>query len=654
MTGLFYRGAVRLADAMAVRFAVVAIAASLKYAFFSFSPAAAQAATAVADSASRAEAIVALADFDHQVDALLARMTLAEKIGQMTQAELASLGDLSAVSELALGSVLCGGGSDPEAGNSVVAWADANDACQQAAQRTRLKIPLLFGIDAVHGHSNVLGAVIFPHNVGLGCARDAELVEEIGRATALEVRATGINWTFAPCVAAPRDDRWGRTYEGYSEDPQLCGVLGAALVRGLQGADLKDPRRVLACAKHFVGDGGTSAQTAPPSEDGRLRVILDQGDTRIDEQTLRAIHLTPYRFAIDAGVGSVMVSYSSLNGVKCSANKRLLTDVLKQELGFDGLVISDYNAIAQVDEDFRTAIAKSINAGLDMAMEPNRYRDFIELLTDLVNEGEVPIERIDDAVRRILRVKAAMGLLGPEPHVTADRSLIESDFGSPAHRELARRAVRQSLVVLKNDGPILPLADEATGRIVVVAGSGADDLGMHCGGWTIAWQGERGEVTSGGTTILAALRAELGAERVIHSPDGQFFGPAADVEAAVVVVGEPPYAEGNGDDAELAMSDADLQTIRRVRASGVPLVLVILSGRPLVLGEALDSADAIVAAWLPGTEGAGVVDVLMGDYAPTGKLSFSWPRSVAQHPLNVGDDDYDPLFRFGHGLTYGE
>jgi beta-glucosidase len=589
-----------------------------------------------------------LAAFDDVANEWLARMTLAEKIGQMTQAELTSLGDLSAITDLALGSVLCGGGSDPAAGNSVTAWADANDACQERALATRLKIPLLFGIDAMHGHSNVLGAVIFPHNVGLGCTRDAELLEEIGRVTALEVRATGINWAFAPCVTVPRDDRWGRAYEGFGEDPALSGELGAALVQGLQGADLADPLRVLACAKHYAGDGGTTAEMRDNTNFGEgRRLALDQGDTRVDEAAFRAVHLAPYPATIAAGVGSIMVSYSSWNGLKCTAHEELLTGILKGELGFEGLVISDYKAIAQTDPDFRTAIRLSINAGIDMAMEPTDYRQFIEHLTALVEDGEVPMERIDDAVRRILRVKAAMGLLGGDPAVLADRSQLE-DFGSAERRELARRAVHESLVLLKNEDSTLPLAK--TGKHILVAGRGADDIGIQCGGWTIEWQGKAGDVTTGGTTILAAVRAavEDGAD-VTYSVDG---ANAEGVDAAVIIVGELPYAEGVGDDADLALSDDDLALVRRVKESGVPITLVVLSGRPLILGEAFDMADAVVAAWLPGTEGAGVADVLFGDYAPTGKLSFTWPRSVEQHPINVGDAEYDPQFAFGYGLTY--
>lgn len=628
------------------RYAVTALAA---LAAFSMLASAAPSADSGRNAATR-PAPRPLASFDDVANQWLAKMTLAEKIGQMTQAEMPALGDLSAIADLSLGSVLCGGNGDPKTGNTVEDWADAYDACQAKALASRLKIPLLFGIDAMHGHSNVLGAVIFPHNVGLGCTRDADLLEEIGRVTALEVRATGINWAFAPCVTVPRDDRWGRAYEGFGEDPAISTELGAALVRGLQGNDLADPLAVLACAKHFAGDGGTTAEMRDKTNFGEgRRLALDQGDTKCNEATLRAIHLAPYPASIVEGVGSVMVSYSSWNGLKCTANKRLLTDVLKGEMKFDGLVISDYNAIGQTDPDFKTAIAKSINAGIDMAMEPNNYRQFIEHLTALVEEGEVPMERIDDAVRRILRVKAAMGLLGPAPAVKADHELL-ADFGSAERRELARRAVRESLVLLKNEGGILPLP--RSGKKIFVAGRGASDIGIQCGGWTIDWQGKTGEVTTGGTTMLDAIKAAVGdAEDVTYTAGGN---AAADADAAIVVVGEAPYAEGVGDDPDLALSDDDQAMIRRVKEAGLPLVLIVLSGRPLVLGKALDQADAVVAAWLPGTEGAGVADVLFGDYAPTGKLSVSWPKSVEQEPINVGDSNYEPQFEFGYGLTYGE
>lgn len=590
--------------------------------------------------------------YDATVEQLLAKMTLAEKVGQMTQAELGHLKSFSEIRELALGSVLSGGGSDPKDGNELLPWTEVYDQCQKEALETRLGIPLLYGIDAVHGHSNVIGAVIFPHNIALGCTRDAKLVEEINRITALEVRATGINWSFSPCVTVPRDDRWGRTYEGFGEDPELVTQLGEAAVRGLQGDDLRDPKRILACAKHFVGDGGTSAvvsQQSASSSGQVKRVKLDQGDTQCDEPTLRRIHLRPYLPAIDAGVGTIMPSYNSWNGVKCSGNKMLLTGLLKEELGFEGFLISDYNAIDQITDDYKKAIKISTNAGMDMFMVPNKYREFIQLLTELVEEGAVPMERIDDAVRRILRVKAAMGLLDDRQSHLADRSL-HKQFGSAEHRRVAREAVRKSLVLLKNKNNLLPLSKQI-GRIHV-AGRGADDIGIQCGGWTVEWQGEPGDVTTGGTTLLEGIRQVLGENaEVSYAADGS---GAEGSDVAIVVVGELPYAEGDGDDDDLLISEEDLQALNQVQSAGVPTVLILLSGRPLILGEALESSDAVIAAWLPGTEGAGVADVLFGDYAPQGKLSVTWPRTIEQEPINVGDKTYDPAFPYGFGLTYGD
>ncbi len=578
--------------------------------------------------------------YDDIANELLGRMTLAEKVGQMTQADLQYLGDLSDVRTLALGSVLSGGNSDPKDGNSPEAWARANDACQREALATRLGVPLLYGVDAVHGHSNVIGAVIFPHNIGLGCTRDPSLVEEVHRITAIEMRRTGVNWDFAPCVTVPQDDRWGRTYEGFGESPALATLLGAAAVSGLQGNDLADPLRVLGCAKHFVGDGGTSAEKRDASSSefrAGVRLRLDQGDTRVDEATLRRVHLAPYPAAIAAGVGTIMPSYSSWNGEKCSASHYLLTEVLKEELGFEGFLISDYNAIDQVASDYKECIRLSINAGMDMVMVPERYKEFVTKLTELVDEGAVPMERIDDAVRRILRVKAAMGLLGPDPVIMSDENLASS-FGSEPHREVARRAVRQSLVLLKNDG-VLPLKD---GKFAVT-GSAADDLGMQCGGWTIDWQGKTGDVTTGGVTIRDAL-ADAANDRLVAESD--------QAEAIVVVVGEKPYAEGTGDTDEPKLSDEDQDAVEAAVATEKPVVLVVISGRPLVLGDAAEKCAAVVAAWLPGTEGAGVADVLLGDYAPTGKLSFTWPKSADQHPINIGDESYEPLYPYGHGLCY--
>jgi beta-glucosidase len=595
-----------------------------------------------------------LSSYDPQVKKLLSQMTLEEKIGQMTQPEqgpvLSNPGDMQ---KYFIGSVLSGGDSDPSEGNSLQEWTDLYDKVQTEAMKTRLAIPVLYGIDAVHGHSNVLGAVIFPHNIALGCTRDAALVKRIGRITAEEVRATGIQWTFAPCVTVPQDIRWGRTYEGFSEDPAVVQSLGGAAVRGLQGMDLSNPLSILACAKHYVGDGGTSASTAPrpgmpPNAKGRL--WLDQGDTKLDEATLRRIHLPGYIAAIRAGVGSIMPSYSTWNGVRCSASKRLLTEILKEELGFEGFLISDYNAINQIDpRDYKGSIAISINAGMDMAMVPTGYKDFFNQLKELVNEGKVPMSRIDDAVTRILRVKFAMGLMDKNRSQLADRKLHQS-FGSAEHRAVAREAVRKSLVLLKNESRILPLSKKIAR--IHVAGKSADDIGNQCGGWTIRWQGQSGNVTPGGTTVLQAIKSAVSKEtQVTYSLDGT---GAEGASLVVVVVGEKPYAEGVGDRADLSLAREDTEAIANAKKAGVPVVVILIAGRPMIITDVLPQMDALIAAFLPGTEGQGITDVLFGDYKPAGKLSFSWPKSMDQLPLNihVPKERYDPLFRYGYGLTY--
>jgi beta-glucosidase len=582
---------------------------------------------------------------DGRARALLGTMTLDEKIGQMTQAEQHQLKDENDVETYFLGSVLSGGNSDPKT-NSLQDWTDLYDRLQARALRTRLKIPLLYGVDAVHGHNNVIGAVVFPHNIGLGATRNPKLVEEIARVTAAEVRATGIQWTFAPCVAVARDERWGRTYETFSEDPQLVATLGEAAVRGLQGPSLDDPLRVLGCAKHFVGDGGTAWGTGMPSRDAPGgRFPLDQGDMRISEAELRRLHLPGYVTTIAAGVGTIMPSFSSWNGEKASGSKRLLTEILKGELGFEGFLISDYGALDQLPGDDRADIKQSINAGMDMVMVPEKYREFFGTLKSLVEAGEVPLARIDDAVLRILRVKYAMGLFDEGRSQMADRRL-HARFGSAEHRDLARRAVRESLVLLKNDRRALPLRTAA--KRIHVAGSNADDIGRQTGGWTITWQGEPGPITKG-TTILAGLRGAAASTEVTYAKDGS---GAAGADVAVVVVGEAPYAEFFGDRADLALSPEDRAAIANVKKAGIPVVVVIVSGRPLILGDVADTADAIVAAWLPGSEGQGVADVLFGEHYPSGKLSFTWPRTMAQIPINVGDKPYDPLYAYDFGLTY--
>jgi beta-glucosidase len=595
-----------------------------------------------------------LSSFDPQAKELLVKMTLEEKIGQMTQPDQQYiLKNPEDVQKYFIGSVLSGGDSDPKEGNSLEAWTNLYDRVQKEALKTRLAIPILYGIDAVHGHSNVLGAVIFPHNIALGCTRDPALVEKIGRITAEEVRATGIQWTFAPCVTVPQDIRWGRTYEGFSEDPALVRSLGEAAVRGMQG-DLSNPLSILACAKHFVGDGGTSATTAgipgpgvAPAGGGRLR--LDQGDTKVDEAMLRRIHLQGYISAVRAGVGSIMPSYSSWNGVKCSGSKRLLTEILKDELGFEGFLISDYNAIGQVNpRDYKNSVEISINAGMDMAMEPDNYRRFFNTLKELVTEGKVPMSRIDDAVTRILRVKFALGMMDAKRSQLADRKL-HASFGSAEHRAVAREAVRKCLVLLKNERKMLPISPKLAR--IHVAGKSADNIGNQCGGWTIQWQGKKGEVTSGGTTILAAIKAAAPKTNVTYSLDG---AGAQGASIGIVVVGEPPYAEGIGDRSDLSLDKEDLAAISNVKKAGIPVVILLISGRPMIIQDPLSQADAFLVAFLPGTEGQGVADVLFGNYKPTGKLSFSWPKSMDQLPLNINSpkEKADSLFPYGYGLTY--
>jgi beta-glucosidase len=582
-----------------------------------------------------------LSSFDPQVNALLAKMTLDEKIGQMTQPDQSFLKADSDIEKYFLGSVLSGGDSDPKAGNTLEAWTDLYDRYQKHAVKTRLAIPLLYGVDGLHGHNNVLGAVIFPHNIGLGCTRNAALVERIARITAEEIRATGVNWTFAPCVTVPRDERWGRTYEGFGEDPGLVKELGEAAVRGYQGSDLSNPLAVLACAKHFVGDGGTVYGT------GEIKGSpLDRGDVRLDEKTLREIHMQGYITAIRAGVGTIMPSYSSWKGVKCSGSKRLLTEILKDELGFEGFLISDYAAIEALPGNYKDQIAGSINAGMDMVMVPEKYEEFYAKLREAAQEGLVPMARIDDAVRRILRVKFAMGLREKNRSQLADRSLAKS-FGSPEHRAVAREAVRQSLVLLKNDHKALPLSKSA--KRIHVAGKNASDIGNQCGGWTITWQGASGAITPGGTTVLEAIRKAAGGAEVTYSADGQ---GAQGATVGVAVIGEKPYAEMNGDRTDLALAPEDITAVNNLKAAGIPVVVILVSGRPMIIDQVLGKADAFLAAWLPGTEGDGVADVLFGAYKPTGKLTHSWPRSTVQIPINVGDKNYDPLFKYGYGLTY--
>ena len=572
------------------------------------------------------------------VDSLISKMTIEEKLGQMTQVDRQFLNDISDISKYGFGSLLSGGGSTPEV-NEPKAWADMYDSYQKEALESRLQIPLLYGIDAVHGHNNVVGATIFPHNIGLGATRDPKIVEAVARATALEVAATGIDWDFAPCLAVPDDYRWGRTYEGFSEDTDLVTELGGAAVRGYQSANINNPNSVLACAKHFIGDGGTSFGTG-------LNKLIDRGNLAVSEEELRKRHLPPFQKAIDEGVATFMAAYNTWNDLKCHANKFLLTDLLKEELGFKGFVVSDWAAIEEIPGDYKSDIITSINAGIDMVMVPGAvkfgnesYENFLKLFKESVDEGLIPLERIDDAVRRILMIKKQSGLF---ERPFSDQSLL-TYIGSQNHRQIAREAVQKSMVLLKNENDMLPLPK--SGKKIIVAGRGADNIGMQSGGWTISWQGEMGNTTDG-TTILEAIRSAVNDETSVeYSVDGK--GVTGDI--AVVVIGEKPYAEMEGDRKDLKIAKEDLAVISRFSDKNIPVVVVLLSGRPMIVTEELDEWDGFIAAWLPGTEGAGVADVLFGDYNPTGKLSFSWPKNMDQFPINPDDDH---LYKFGFGLSY--
>ena len=564
-----------------------------------------------------------------RVEQLLSQMNLDEKIGQMTQAERNALTSISDIKTYFLGSLLSGGGSSPST-NSAQSWADMYDLFQQAALQTRLKIPMIYGIDAVHGHNNVFGATIFPHNIGLGCTSNPQLIQEAARVTAEEVSGTGIDWTFAPCIATVRDERWGRTYEGFGETAELSISMADAMVRGYQGTILSDNGNILACAKHFLGDGGTFGGD-------------DQGNVIADEQTIRQLHLQGYVSAINAGVKSIMVSYSSINGQKMHGSTYWIMDVLKGELGFKGFVVSDWQGIDQLPGDYKSDIQNSINAGVDMVMVPNNFKEFIQFLKELVNENKVSIDRINDAVRRILTVKFELGLF--EKPFT-DRSFT-STVGSTQHREVARRCVRESLVLLKNQNNILPLSKNLTR--IHIAGKNAIDIGNQCGGWTISWQGGSGDITLG-TSIYHGIKAAVSSSTIITYTYEGINSDGADV--GIVVVGETPYAEGNGDSQNLELDQQDLTTINNFKNAGIPYIIVLVSGRPMIIDNVLEDCDAFVAAWLPGTEGQGIADVLFGDYNFTGKLSHSWPRSMNQIPINFGDTNYDPLFPYGFGLTY--
>ncbi len=620
---------------------------------------------------------------EQKVEAILSQMTLEQKVGQMTQTERMSISP-EEVKRYHIGSVLSGGGSCPGS-NTPGDWVAMNDAYWAASVESdekHLSIPIIYGVDAIHGHNNVLGATIFPHNIGLGAANDPVLLEKIAKVTAREILATGVEWTFAPTLAVARNNQWGRTYESYSEDPEIVKAYAGRFVKGLQNNLGRDA--VIACVKHWVGDGGTTYG-------------IDQGDTRISEDELTRLHISPYYPALAEGVLTVMASFNSWNGDKCHGHKYLLTDILKDELGFEGFIISDWDGIDYLDEDYSKTIAMGVNAGIDMFMVSEKWKTFIEHLLVHVRNGRVPMERIDDAVRRILFVKIKYGLFErPRP---AERFWSNHDsFGSKEHREVAREAVRKSLVLLKNENNILPL--NKTARIIV-AGKNANDCGHQCGGFTIAWQGvsdndsivkrvseENASSTYGGEvgvqkgSIVGGTSIWQGIQAVAPNATLSIDGRAADSakhDVGIVVIGETPYAEGMGDirsgdntivemgsyikgllkvlspyGRSLTLNELhpeDLIAIKNITDQGIPAVVVLVSGRTLIIEKELAASTAFVAAWLPGSEGQGIADVLFGDYDFQGKLSFTWQKKEGENFLR-GDENYEPLFPYGYGLQY--
>jgi beta-glucosidase len=567
---------------------------------------------------------------------LLGMMTSDEKLAQLQQIERANV-TASDITSYDVGSVYSQGGSAPT-NNSPSGWADMVDGFRMASFSSRLKIPIIYGLDVVHGVGPVKGATVFPHNIGLGATRNPALVEQVATAVAEEAAGVGADFPFAPVVAVARDERWGRTYESFGETPELPSAMGVAYINGFQKHG--GPFTVLANAKHYLGDGGTMNG-------------VNAGNTSGDETALRALHLTPYQAAVGAGVGSIMASYSSWQGTRMHMNTMMITDVLKTQLGFAGFVSSDYNGCTTNG----VTLGPCLNAGVDMVMTFGPSASSFLTMTRALVPNTVPQSRIDDAARRILVVKCEMGLLDGTQRLV-DRTLTAA-VGGAAHRAVARQAVAASVVVLQNNG-VLPLAKSAT---IALGGKTADNIGNQCGGWTVTWQGMTGSVTTGGTTIRAALESVLTTSRVNYAVDGSSTGNGSTI--GVAVIGETPYSEGCGDiptpqggtvcvsrPTTLDVDSADVAVVQKMKSAGLKTVVVLVTGRPLILDKILSIADAVVVAWLPGTEGAGVTDVLFGDVHPTGKLPRTWPSSMSQIPINYGDANYDPLYPYAYGLTY--
>ena len=591
-----------------------------------------------------------------QIVTFLENMTLEQKVAQMIQPEIRDI-TVEDMRKYGFGSYLNGGGAFPNGDKHATPedWVALAEKMYQASIDDSVdgsKIPTIWGTDAVHGHNNVIGATLFPHNIGLGAANNPDLIEQIASITAVEVMATGIDWVFAPTVAVVRDDRWGRTYEGYSEDPKIVHDYSAAIVNGLQGkadGDFLSDKRVISTVKHFIGDGGTV--------DGD-----DQGNNIDSEQSLFDIHAQGYVGGLSAGSQSVMASFNSWNGVKNHGNKYLLTDVLKTRMGFDGFVVGDWNGHGQIKGCTNESCPEAVNAGLDIFMVPTgAWKPLYENTIAQVKAGKISMSRIDDAVARILRVKLRAGLFDkPSPAKRLYSGKTEL-IGAQAHREVARQAVRESLVLLKNKNNLLPIA---ANQHVLVAGDGADNIGKQSGGWSITWQGTNNKNADfpGATSIYKGLEEQISAAggSVTLSADGTFEQRP---DVAIVVFGEEPYAEGHGDKDNLEFERGNkksLALLSSLKEQGIPVVSVFISGRPMWVNSELNASDAFVAAWLPGTEGAGIADVLLKAADGTiqnnfkGKLSFSWPKSAVQTAVNKGDENYDPLLPYGFGLTYGD
>lgn len=592
---------------------------------------------------------------EKRIDGLLAKMTLRQKVGQIIQADIGTIKPED-LKKYPLGSILNGGNSAPDGNNrsKPEAWLKLADEFYDATKQADLEggpfIPIIWGTDAVHGHSNIVGATFFPHNIGLGCARNPELLGKIGAITALETRVTGLEWTFAPTVAVVRDDRWGRTYEGYSESPEITVSYTGRLIEGIQGkitdSDFLNGPHLIATAKHFCGDGGTFT--------GK-----DQGDNKMSEEQLRDLQAAPYPVAVEHGVQCVMASFSSWQGKRLHGHKGLLTDVLKGRMGFDGFVVGDWEGHKHVAGCTVTDALPVLHAGLDMYMASGCWKGLFDTTLKQAKSGKVDMDRLNDAVRRILRVKIRSGLFEVGKPSSRPFAGQFDKLGKPEHRAVARQAVRESLVLLKNNSAVLPLAASSK---VLVCGDGADDIGKQSGGWSLSWQGTGNtkEDFPGGSSVFDGIKSQVepAGGKAILSVDGETEEP---YDVAVVVFGEDPYAEFQGDVKTLAYSptdDSDLQMMKRLKAAGKTVIGVFISGRPLWVNRELNACDAFVAAWLPGSEGVGIADVILRgadgnvQHDFKGKLSYSWPKMPNQTPLNVGDENYDPLYPFGFGLTY--